>query len=143
MTQMSNIEFTSLGASKQREVRKDWKKCPLDKWNATTARDYMNTLTQHRWSLPYVGTARMIENAHISKFIKEYGREALKIFIYEAWKSYVPTQDYPIPTFTFLVTYKKEHILPKVLKRMAEEQARKEALERQKTMKTQSQASFF
>ncbi|MFA2603652.1 hypothetical protein ABR763_01155 [Bacillus cereus] len=145
-TLMTIEEFKTLSEAKKRTVRKNWRVCPLERWNATTARSYMNELCEIRCKQPYVCNNILIENSMLSAFIKQYGKEALKLFIHRAFSQYKPTEEYPTLTFAFMNSYMKERLLPPILKEIREKTEREEALKRQAQQKKQqikSQAEFF
>ncbi|AXF39875.1 hypothetical protein BMBphi_gp027 [Bacillus phage vB_BthS_BMBphi] len=128
------LEYDKLNGKQRIEVRKNWKACPLSKWNATTVRSYLQCLTQHRFKMDYISDNIRQENAIISQFIKQYGREVLKEFIRDCVKDYTPTQKYPIVTFGFMYTYQRKHILPAIIKKRQAQEERLKELEAQKEM---------
>lgn len=131
MCEISLEEFKSLTTKGKTEIRKDWRKCPLEKWNSTTARSYMNELSLIKFKVPYTCNSMQVENGMISQFKKSYGVEVLKIFIHRCFTQYKATKEYPTLSFGFMITYLKERILPPILKEIAEKKEREEALKRQ------------
>lgn len=128
------LMYETLNGKKRTEVRKHWRACPLEKWNSTTARDYLQCLTQHRFKMDYISDNIRQENAIISQFIKQYGREVLKEFIRDCVKDYKPTKKYPIVTFGFMYTFQRKHILPAIIKKRQAQEERLKELESQKEM---------
>ncbi|MGE0981489.1 hypothetical protein [Bacillus cereus] len=131
MCEISLEEFKSLTTKGKTEIRKDWRKCPLEKWNATTARAYLTECTEAKFKQEYICNSIRQENALMSQFIKQYGRENLKRFIYECMKIYKGNKQYPYPTFGFMYSYMRQQVLTGILREQAEKKERKEALERQ------------
>lgn len=128
------LMYETLSGKKRTEVRKYWRACPLSKWNATTARSYLQCLTQHKFKMDYISDNIRQENALISQFIKAHGREVLKEFIRDCVKDYTPTKKYPFVTFGFMYTYQRKHILPAILFRKTQEEERRKELEAQKNV---------
>ena len=141
--QMSEEKFNELSKTGKVKVRKDWTLCPLSKWNATTARSYLQCLTQHRFKMDYISDNIRQENAIISQFIKQYGREVLKEFIRDCVKNYNPTKQYPIVTFGFMYTYQRKHILPAIIKKRQTQEERLKELEAQKGMEFTDHTEVF
>ncbi len=131
MCEISLEEFKSLTTKGKTEIRKDWRKCPLEKWNSTTARAYLTECTEAKFKQEYICNSIRQENALMSQFIKQYGRETLKRFIYECMKAYKGNKQYPYPTFGFMYSYMRQQVLTGILREQAEKKERKEALERQ------------
>lgn len=126
--------YKDLNGKQRTEVRKNWRACPLSKWNATTVRSYLQCLTQVRFKMGYISDNIRQENAIISQFIKQYGREVLKEFIRDCVKEYKPTKKYPIVTFGYMYTYQRKHILPAIIKKRQAQEERLKELEAQKEM---------
>ncbi|WKV24065.1 hypothetical protein PSYJYH_000030 [Bacillus phage PSYJ-YH] len=126
--------YSNMNGKQRIEVRKNWKACPLESWNATTVRSYLQCLTQHRFKMDYISDNIRQENAIISQFIKQYGREVLKEFIRDCVKDYKPTKQYPIVTFGFMYTFQRKHILPAIIKKRQAQEERLKELEAQKEM---------
>lgn len=131
---IKEITYNDLNGKQRIEVRKNWRACPVSKWNATTVRAYLQCLTQHRFKMDYISDNIRQENAIISQFIKQYGREVLKEFIRDCVKDYKPTKQYPIVTFGFMYTYQRKHILPAIIKKRQAQEERLKELEAQKEM---------
>ncbi|WDS60598.1 hypothetical protein BC7_00001 [Bacillus phage BC-7] len=83
--------FKGLTEKQRTQVRKNWKATPISKWNATTARAYLQCLTRHKFKMDYISDNIRQENALISQFIKAHGREVLKEFIRDCVKDYTAT----------------------------------------------------
>ncbi|ARO62428.1 Uncharacterized protein B5E38_5008 [Bacillus cereus] len=131
MDKITVAEFKSLTDKQKREVRKDWRVCPLERWNATTARSYMNELAEIKFKQPYTCNSIQGENNMISRFKKEYGNEALKLFIHRCFTVYTPTKQYPTLSFWFMCMHMKQRVLPQILAELNERREREEALQRQ------------
>ncbi|WDS60544.1 hypothetical protein BC6_00029 [Bacillus phage BC-6] len=137
------LEYEKLNGKQRIEVRKNWRACPVSKWNATTVRSYLQCLTQHRFKMDYISDNIRQENAIISQFIKQYGREVLKEFIRDCVKDYKPTKQYPIVTFGFMYTYQRKHILPAIIKKRQAQEERLKELEAQKEMEFTDYTEVF
>lgn len=131
---MDILEFKKLPQKERTAVRKSWEECPIEAWNATTSRSYLQCLTQHRFKMDYISDNIRQENALISQFIKAHGREVLKEFIRDCVKDYTPTKKYPFVTFGFMYTYQRKHILPAILFKKTQEEERRKELEAQKNV---------
>lgn len=134
---VEEINYDNLSAKDLREARKDWRNLPFKYWNATTAREYLKECTEMKYQLPYVSNNVRRENAMISAFMKEYGAETLKKFIYECFKTYKATPEYPYPNFAFMYSFQRATILPRILKAELEMKKRVQALEYQQQRKAQ------
>lgn len=110
---------------KKRVSKKDWENLPLDGWNSTTCQMYLASLTEKQFRVPYECRNFAVERRMINNLLKKYGPEVVKVFIDECVKTYRPRQQYPFITFSFMYTYKKETIIPQVVKRLQTADARK------------------
>lgn len=140
---MNKKEFDTLTVAEKKEIRKSWRDCPIEAWNSTTTRDYLQCLTQHRFKMDYISDNIRQENAIISQFIKQYGREVLKEFIRDCVKDYRPTKQYPIVTFGFMYTHQRKHILPAIIKKRQAQEERLKELEAQKEMDFVDNTNLF
>lgn len=140
---IKEMTYKDLNGKQRTEVRKNWRACPLSKWNATTVRSYLQCLTQVRFKMDYISDNIRQENAIISQFINQYGRKVLKEFIRDCVKNYKPTKQYPIVTFGFMYSFQRKHILPRILKRHQEEADRLRELEDQKNVQVVDYSDMF
>lgn len=99
---------------------KDWANLPLEKWNSTTVREYIKDLNVKRFGIPCISNNVRVENAMVSKFIKEYGIEVTKDFVEMCVTNYRPNPNYPTVNFGTMYSYMKSWELPKVLKAKAQ-----------------------
>lgn len=79
----------------------------------------------------------------LSQFIKLYGRQALKEFIYACMKAYKGNKQYPFPTFHFMFTYMRERHLPVIIYKIQQEEERRKELEAQKEITFVSKKELF
>lgn len=135
--------FKGLTGKQRTQVRKNWKATPVEAWNATTVRSYLQCLTQHRFKMDYISDNIRQENAIISQFINQYGREILKEFIRDCVKDYKPSKKYPFVTFGFMYTYQRKHILPSIIKKRQAQEERLKEMEAQKDMDFVDNTNLF
>ncbi|QHZ58647.1 hypothetical protein M655_025095 [Brevibacillus sp. NSP2.1] len=104
---------------------KDWRARPVETWNTTTFCAYLSDRHTELYGIPYVpgrGGWRM-EQGVIKRMVGEYGAEVVRRFIDGCFREYRPTREYPGVNFTFMYTYMRGRVLPKVLAEAAREQA--------------------
>jgi len=135
--------FKELNTKQKTAIRKDWRACPISRWNSTTARAYLTDCAKAKFKCEYVCNNIRQENALISQFIKQYGRVALKDFIYASMKSYKGNKQYPYPTFNFMYSYMRERELPQIIWKIQQAEERAKELEAQKNVKFESMADMF
>lgn len=100
---------------------KDWQGLPIEKWNATTYREYMKHLHQAIYGIPYVANNYAVEGRFITNMRKEHGNEVVKRFIEKCFELHSPSEKYPGLNFGFMYSYLRERYLPLVLKDIARE----------------------
>lgn len=96
---------------------KAWRERDIADWNTTTFCAYLSDRHTELYGIPYVpgrGGWRA-EQGMIKRMIDEHGPEAVKRFTDECFREYRPTRDYPGVNFTFMYTYMRGRVLPKVL----------------------------
>ncbi|SDZ05595.1 hypothetical protein [Thermoactinomyces sp. DSM 45892] len=93
-----------------------WREKAIEKWNATTFRQYLSDQHEERFGIPYVCNSIPMEAKNIRRMIDTYGPEITKTFIDECIRQHSPSHQYPGISFWFMFAYKRESILPKVLK---------------------------
>ncbi|MEH7464599.1 hypothetical protein V7166_21820 [Bacillus thuringiensis] len=94
---------------------KDWRNLPLEKWNGTTVREYINHLNVEKFGIPATTNSIRRENAMVSAMIKAEGIEAVKEFVEICVESYKGTEQYPTVNFGFMYSFMKAQHLPKIL----------------------------
>lgn len=115
---------------------KDFRTLPVEKWNATTFREYINYLNTERFGIPSVTFNIRQENGMISTFVKQYGKETTKLFIEECVRVYRPNANYPTINFAGMYSFMKGYELPRVLKRQQESaQANRAKVEAEELLK--------
>jgi hypothetical protein len=94
----------------------DWRARDLADWNALTFRAYLMERHQDVLNVPYVVSRSIpMEAKMIRRMIDEYGEDVVKQFIDECLRQYKPTREYPSVTFSFMYSYMRERVLPKIL----------------------------
>lgn len=97
---------------------KDWRNLPVEKWNATTFREYMKFLHKERFGIPYVTNNHGAEGRMLKNTWEEYGKPATKRFIEVCFNEYRPTAKYPGLNYGFMYSYMRQRVMPRVLKEM-------------------------
>ncbi|WP_025846594.1 hypothetical protein [Brevibacillus agri] len=103
---------------------KAWREREVTDWNVTTFTEYLRDRHAELYGIPYVpgrGGWRM-EQGVIKRMGGEHGPEVVRRFIDGCFREYRPTRDYPGVNFTFMYTYMRARVLPKVLAEAAREQ---------------------
>jgi hypothetical protein len=111
---------------------KDWQNRPLDKWTATTFQTYLAAKVYEKYHVTYVPYRGYGADIKLIKSnIEEMGNNLLKELIDEALREYQPTDKYPSLTFSFIHTFQKPRILPRLQKK--QQKAEKTAQYKQQT----------
>lgn len=96
---------------------KDWRNRPIETWNALSITEYLRHCHTELYGIAYVpgrGGWRM-EQGVIKRMVGEHGAEVVRRFIDGCFREYRPKRDYPGLSFTFMYTYMRDRVLPKVL----------------------------
>ncbi|UYZ12184.1 hypothetical protein A6764_00030 [Brevibacillus sp. WF146] len=96
---------------------KDWRARPVETWNTASFTEYLRDRHTELYGIPYVpgrGGWRA-EQGMIKRMIDEHGPEVVRRFIDGCFREYRPTREYPGVNFTFMYTYMRGRVLPKVL----------------------------
>ncbi|WNF07430.1 hypothetical protein [Brevibacillus borstelensis] len=96
---------------------KAWRERDITDWNALSFTEYLRDRHTELYGLPYVpgrGGWRM-EQGVIKRMVGEYGPVVVRRFIDGCFREYRPTREYPGVNFTFMYTYMRGRVLPKVL----------------------------
>jgi hypothetical protein len=102
----------------------DWRARSLADWNATTFAAYLAERHEDMFGIKYVaGNNVARERAMIKRMIDEYGPDVTKRFIDACLAEYKPTPQYPGVSFTFMYSYMRARVLPRVLAEVQREQA--------------------
>jgi hypothetical protein len=103
---------------------KSWREREIPDWNVTTFTSYLTDRHTELYGIPYVpGRGWRAEQGMIKRMIDEHGPEVVRRFIDGCFREYRPTCDYPGVNFTFMYTYMRGRVLPKVLAEARREEA--------------------
>lgn len=119
----------------------DYANLPLDKWNVTTFRAYMQAIHQDKYGIPYVANNFAVEGRFIKDMQTKYGNEATKAFIETCFATYKPTSKFPGLNFGFMYSYMRERNLPAVLKQI--ETAKLKAKRQETAKQTEIDEDWF
>jgi hypothetical protein len=108
---------------------KDWRNLPIEKWTLTTFRQYLADQHEQRYGIKYVTRSFAIEGRWLKSMIAEHGAEVVRAFIDACFAEYRPTRDYPGLNFSFMFSYQRSRVLPKVLADMQRKQRRSQQTE--------------
>jgi hypothetical protein len=95
--------------------KKDWRSLPVDKWTVTTFRHYLFDRHQELFGIKYVTRNHAVEGRMLKNMIAEEGPDVTKRFIDACLAEYKPTPQYPGVSFTFMYSYMRARVLPRVL----------------------------
>jgi hypothetical protein len=102
----------------------DWRARNLSDWNAMTFAAYLADRHEDIFGIKYVaGNNVARERAMLKRMIDEYGPDVTKRFIDACLAEYKPTPQYPGVSFTFMYSYMRARVLPRVLAEVQREQA--------------------
>jgi hypothetical protein len=102
----------------------DWRARNLADWNATTFAAYLAERHEDMFGIKYVaGNSVAMERAMLKRMIDEYGPDVTKRFIDACLAEYKPTTHYPGVSFTFMYSYMRARVLPRVLAEVQRAQA--------------------
>ena len=129
--------------SKKKIDYKNYKELELEKWNATSFREYAKDLNIQKFGVPCITNNIRQENAVISNMIKEFGREAVKRFIEVSIERYRPNMQYPTINIMTMYSFGKAYELPRVLKELADKKKVQEAIKEEKTQSFEDLKNYF
>jgi hypothetical protein len=112
--------------------KKDWENLPIEQWSSTTHQCYLFHLTKLHFGIDYQCRNFATEKRMINNLVKSVGNAIVKEFIEECVRTYKPTAEYPYIQFWFMLSYRKDKVLPRLQKRHQE--AEKAAKEREGTV---------
>ncbi|PFP30200.1 hypothetical protein COJ96_05660 [Bacillus sp. AFS073361] len=107
---------------------KDWRNLPKESWTVTTFRQFLYDQHEAKYGIKYTTRSFAIEGRWIKAMVAEHGAEVVKAFIEGCLAEYKPTRDYPGLNFSFMFTYQRARVLPRVLaevKRKEQAEARR------------------
>ena len=94
---------------------KNWRDLPFEKWTVTTVRAMLSEQHEALYGIPYVTRSHAMEGRCIKSMLTEHGAEAVKAFIEVCFADYKPNAQYPGLNFTFMYSYMRSRLLPRVL----------------------------
>jgi hypothetical protein len=95
--------------------KKDWRSLPVDKWTVTIFRHYLFDRHQELFGIKYVTRNHAVEGRMLKNMIAEEGPDVTKRFIDACLAEYKPTPQYPGVSFTFMYSFMRARVLPRVL----------------------------
>jgi hypothetical protein len=108
---------------------KDWRNLPKSDWTVTTFRQYLADQHEAKYAIKYTTRNFAIEARWLKAMIAEHGPEVVKAFIDGCFAEYKPTRDYPGLSFSFMFSYQRARILPRVLAEAKRRQVVQKAVE--------------
>ena len=106
---------------------KDWRNLPTDKWTVTTFRQFLADQHEAKYGIKYTTRNFAIEARWLKSMVAEHGAEVVRAFIEACFAEYRPTRDYPGLSFSFMFSYQRARVLPRVLSEMKRRAAVKQA----------------
>lgn len=109
---------------------KAWAERNIADWNVTTFTSYLTARHRELYGIDYVpgrGGWRM-EQGVIKRMVSEHGTWVVRKFIDGCFREYMPKAEYPGLNFTFMYTYMRDRVLPKVLAEVRREEIRGQAV---------------
>lgn len=100
----------------------DWQARDISDWITTTFRQYMNDVHEEHYGVPYMCRSYAIEGKWLKAMIAEHGPEITRAFIDECFGEYKPTPQYPGLNFSFMHTYMRPRVLPRIIAQQARKQ---------------------
>jgi hypothetical protein len=108
---------------------KDWRNLPTPDWTVTTFRAYLADQHEQRYAIKYTTRNFAIEARWLKAMVAEHGAEVVKAFIEGCFAEYKPTRDYPGLSFSFMYSYQRARILPRVMAEAKRRQVVQQAVE--------------
>jgi hypothetical protein len=99
----------------QKPSVKDWRNLPTPDWTVTTFRQFLADQHEAKYGIKYTTRNFAIEARWLKSMIAEHGAEVVRAFIEACFADYKPTRDYPGLAFSFMFSYQRARILPRVL----------------------------
>src|SRR5574342_158195 len=94
---------------------KDWRNLPTESWTVTSFRQFLYEQHEAKYGIKYTTRNFAIEARWIKAMVAEHGPEVVRAFIEGCFAEYKPTRDYPGLSFSFMFSYQRARVLPKVL----------------------------
>jgi hypothetical protein len=108
---------------------KDWRNLPTSAWNVTSFRQFLADQHEAKFGIPYTARNYAIEAKWLKSMIAEHGAETVRMFIESCFAEYKPTREYPSLNFSFMFSYQRARVLPRVLADMKRKQVVQHAVE--------------
>jgi hypothetical protein len=112
---------------------KDWRNLPTSDWTVTTFRQFLADQHEAKYGIKYTTRNFAIEARWLKSMVAEHGAEVVRAFIEACFVEYKPTRDYPGLSFSFMFSYQRARVLPRVLADMKRkaivEESKKRAVE--------------
>ncbi|AZU61015.1 hypothetical protein [Neobacillus mesonae] len=108
---------------------KDWRNRDITDWVVATFQQYLKDAHEERYGIAYTARNYGLEGRWLKSMISEHGSEAVKAFIDACFADYRPTAQYPGLNFSFMFSYQRSRILPRVLADSKRRQFVKQAVE--------------
>jgi hypothetical protein len=108
---------------------KDWRNLPTTDWTVTTFRQYLTDQHEAKYGIKYTTRNFAIEARWLKSMIAEHGAEVVRVFIEACFAEYKPTRDYPGLAFSFMFSYQRARVLPRVLANVKRRQSVQAAVE--------------
>lgn len=105
---------------------KDWRNLPTADWTVTTFRQYLADQHEAKYGIKYTTRSFAVEGRWLKSMIAEHGAEVVRSFIDACLAEYRPTRDYPGLSFSFMFSYQRARVLPRVLSEIKRKQIAKE-----------------
>ena len=102
---------------------KDWRNLPADKWTVTTFRQFLADQHEAKYGIKYTTRNFAIEARWLKSLVAEHGADVVRSFIEACFAEYKPTRDYPGLSFSFMFSYQRGRVLPRVLADVKRRQA--------------------
>lgn len=122
---------------------KDWRNLEIERWNATTFREYLKYLHLEKFGIPYVPKNYAVEGRMLKRTWEEYGKLATKRFIEKCFEIYRPTQNYPGVNFGFMYSYMRGSVMPRVLKELKAEEYERQVEHQENTLTNFDFSRYF
>jgi hypothetical protein len=108
---------------------KDWRNLPTSDWTVTTFRQFLADQHEAKYGIKYTTRNFAIEARWLKSMIAEHGTEVVRAFIEACFAEYKPTRDYPGLAFSFMFSYQRARILPRVLAEVKRKASVQQAVE--------------
>lgn len=93
----------------------EWRTLPYASWNVRTAHAMFAELNREHYDVNYVPFRNWaVERGMIKNALAEHGPELLRAAVEEAFRTYRPTQEYPLLTAGFAIAYRVNALIPKL-----------------------------